>query len=529
MKNFVSITTRRIAALVVLVFFVGALLTACGSSATSSNPRLGGTFRLGLSNVDSLDPADASSIEELLVADQLFDGLTRWDPISLEPISSIAKAWSASPDQKTFDFTLRTDATFSNGRLVTAADIKYSMERVSRKDSTSPFAELLTPVAGYIGWHVDADLAGLAGVAVIDAQHLRISLDEPWSVLPSVLASPIFGTVARESVEQASPPFAEQPVGSGPFSFSSRDSDGTLTFAATTSGGAHVDDLEIHMYGSQETSYEAFTNGDVDWSRVPPALSSVAAKKYGDSAMRPYFAVLYYGVNLKNPELSDRRFREAIVRSIDREKIASDVFGNTVNAITGVVPKGVPGAQSDPCRSRCGYDATLAADLIKQSYTLRAPPAVYLDYDKDPTQEAIATAMRDGLAQAGIPATLRPHEPQEYGAFVQGGQASLFRLGWTANYPSADAFLTPLFRSNESGNLVGLKDPDVDAALTKGRSVADAGARDNAYQLAEAQIMDQFAVIPVAQFKLFSVENKKVHDLTVTGMGTFDATKVWLS
>src|SRR5947199_375049 len=56
---------------------------------------------------------------------------------------------------------------------------------------------------------------------------VHISLDVPWSVLPEALASPAFGIVPKEAVEAAAPtpPFADQPVGSGPFKIRSRTQD----------------------------------------------------------------------------------------------------------------------------------------------------------------------------------------------------------------------------------------------------------------------------------------------------------------
>jgi oligopeptide transport system substrate-binding protein len=76
----------------------------------------GGRLRIGLTRPSTLDPAQARTVEQLLIADQLFDSLTAYDPRTLDPVPSIAKSWTASPDQRQWDFTLNPDAVFANGR-----------------------------------------------------------------------------------------------------------------------------------------------------------------------------------------------------------------------------------------------------------------------------------------------------------------------------------------------------------------------------------------------------------------------------
>src|SRR5205823_29587 len=51
-----------------------------GTSSQTSKPARGGVLRVGITSGDSLDPAQANTVEQLLVADQLFDGLTAFDP-----------------------------------------------------------------------------------------------------------------------------------------------------------------------------------------------------------------------------------------------------------------------------------------------------------------------------------------------------------------------------------------------------------------------------------------------------------------
>ena len=83
---------------------------------------------MGIEKPSSLDPAAISpgSQSELMVADLLFDGLTHLDDKAVTASPAISSSWNATPDQKQWNFVLRPNAHFSNGRAITAADVNIS-------------------------------------------------------------------------------------------------------------------------------------------------------------------------------------------------------------------------------------------------------------------------------------------------------------------------------------------------------------------------------------------------------------------
>ncbi len=490
--------------------------------------RAGGVLRVGVTPVGTLDPSQARSIEQVLVVDQLFDSLTAFDPDTLEVVPSLAVRWQSSPDQRQWDFFLRPGATFSNGRPITAADVKYSFERIARRGSGSPGVELLQLVSGFVAFRGDAP--ELAGVTAPARDVVHISLDEPWAVLPSVLSSPVFGIVPRESVEAGAPApsFSEQPVGSGPFQVRSRQGD-VISLIPSPGSRALLAGLEIVQFDDVTTAYRAFTRGELDWARVPPEEVRAAARRYGRDAFRPYLAELFYGFNLKSPKLADPRFREAIVRGIDRRAIVSAVYQGTVRPIDGMVLDGVPGYHPEAC-GRCLHDPTRARALLAEVFPPGAPPPeVALDYDDDPSQDAVATAIQASLREVGISLVLRPRAVTEYDTFATSGHQELFRLGWIAAYPSPDAFLSSLFSSGSPNNLVSFSSPAVDEQLRRARAEGDPDRRLVLYREAERVILDQVPVVPIAQFQLHAVVAKRVRNLEITSFGTFDASSVWLA
>jgi oligopeptide transport system substrate-binding protein len=237
---------------------------------------------------------------------------------------------------------------------------------------------------------------------------------------------------------------------------------------------------------------------------------------------------LFYGFNLKSPKVADARFREAIVRAIDRRAVVAAVYQGTARAGDSVVVEGVPGHQPRACR-RCAHDPGRARQLLTEAFPGGVGvPEVGLDYDADPTQEGIARSIQAGLAGVGIKATLRPRPVDGYDDFLVSDEPELFRLGWVAAFPSPEAFLSPMFRLGSGNNLTGLADKEVDALLLSARAEPDAARRTALYQEAERAILDAVPVIPIAQFEVHAVVSKRVRGLTATSLGTFDASTVSL-
>jgi oligopeptide transport system substrate-binding protein len=518
---------------VALALLAGVVAAGCssgsGNSASASEPPPG-VLRLGVETPGSLDPAQARSPSEFLLAEQLFDGLTSFDATTLATRPGLAQTWQSTPDQRHWDFTLRPGAAFSNGRPITSADVKYSFERIVRRGSTSPAVALLETVSGFKPFNVTGKADNLAGITTPSPEVVHFDLDQPLAVLPAMVGNPTFGVVPRESVEAVppSPAFASQPVGSGPFMLKDR-TEGELHLVPAPGVKMSLKAMDVYLAKDAASAYADFLRGGVDWAEAPSDQVEPVPADKGTDRLRPYAAELFYGFNLKNPKFADQRFREAIVHAVDRDAIVRVVYGAAVIPTSGLVAQGVPGAQSDPCGDVCRFDPTKAKDMLRQAFGDKPPPEIQIDYDDDPTQAAVAEAMQANLKAVGIKAGLRGHSYGDYLKFALSGEQELFRLGWIGSYPAPDAFLTPLYQSGTTDNVTGFSSPPVDALLGQGRAEPDEAKRTAAYQQAEKAVIAQVPVVPIAQFQTHAVTAPRVKNLTLSVFGTFDASQVRLS
>jgi ABC-type transport system substrate-binding protein len=524
---------RRLAGLVLVGVLLASVAAACtgGSSkptASSSAPAGpdGGTLRLGIDRVPSLDPADASpgSQSQLLVADLLFDGLTTVPAGSDGPEPAIAASWKASDDQKTWTFTLRSGATFSNGRAITADDVKYSLERVAKQGEGTVPGIRLEVIAGY------AELAAgtaptIAGIKAVTPSSVEIDLVNPMSVLPTLLAAPSYGIVPKEAVEAASPVFKSAPVGSGPFSYAGSEGD-VVKLVRASASSAHLDGIELHEYADVATSYADFTADKLDWSLVPAAKVDDAVTRYGSDAFRPFHAELFYAINVLDPTFADPRFRQAIVKAVDRTALVKALYAGVADPLGGVVPAGVPGHVDDPCGAPCAYNPDEARALLGQAFPAVQVPTVNIDYEDSPDNAAVAGAIEADLNLIGIPTVKRPHPADQYAQFAVSGQQGLFQFGWIGLYDDPDAYLAPLFASGSHDNATGFGNTAFDTAINQARATADATTRVALDRQAEQELLGLAPVVPIAQFRTRAVVSKKVHGLTVSVDGTFAADQV---
>lgn len=540
------VVTAAVAAVVVL----GAGLVGCsgGDSGTpgTTGPRRGGTLRVGVTDVASLDPASVSAEPGAATVYGLFsETLVRAEPGTGEPAPGLAARWKADPKQTKFTFTLRRGARFSDGTPVRAADVKATLDRVAAKATASPVAHLLDVVVGYEEARKGSK-PGLAGITAPDPSTLVVALRLPLASFPSRLANPGLGILAASSLPKAK----TAPVGSGPFRIEGRpevEVGGRVVFRRSDRR-AFLDRVVVRIYASAAAAEKAYTGGDLDVAplvrdeatpdsalTVPPPSPKVATTTTepppppsGDVVSAPFRAVGYYELNLKNRKFADARFRQAIIRALDERRVATSVYGGRVRAMGGLVPAGVPGGPSERCEGLCDHDPAAARKLVAKAFPGGKVPTVAIDFDESPTQRALARAAVSQLKAVGIPAVLRPHVPKDYANFLVNGKPELFRFGWVADTLTERAFLTPAFLSRAPENVARVG-PAGDAAIDAAAKVATPSKRRELYGQAEKAILSQFAVKPLVQLQTRLITSPKVDGLRLDGFGAFDAAAVSLA
>ncbi|HKR63630.1 MAG TPA: ABC transporter substrate-binding protein, partial [Thermoanaerobaculia bacterium] len=168
--------------------------------ATADDAQRHGTLHVAFSYaLDVIDPARAEITWQAEVATLVFDPLTAVDE-SARVIPRLAESFAVSNEARTFRFRLRDGVQFHDGRPVTAADVRHSLQRFLRV--ASPLHRL----------HIDL----IQEVRILSPLEFEIELAQPTPALPAILAYPALAIVP-DGTEEVGTNWREGLVGTGPF------------------------------------------------------------------------------------------------------------------------------------------------------------------------------------------------------------------------------------------------------------------------------------------------------------------------
>ena len=105
-------------------------------------------FTMPLGEPSTLDPHVARETTSHFYVSSIFSGLVKLDE-GLSVVPDLAESWDVDESGTVYTFTIREDITFHNGRPITAADFKYSLERATEPELHSDTAFLyLSDIVG---------------------------------------------------------------------------------------------------------------------------------------------------------------------------------------------------------------------------------------------------------------------------------------------------------------------------------------------------------------------------------------------
>jgi ABC-type transport system substrate-binding protein len=233
-------------------------------------------------------------------------------------------------------------------------------------------------------------------------------------------------------------------------------------------------------------------------------------------------------MNLASPTFASPLFRQAIIKAVDRGSLVSKELPG-LGVASGVVPPGVPGSVADACGATCTFDQKASKALLQRVFPGGRIPIVEVDTDDDPTDVQLAKAIAVDLALVGIPTRVVTRSFADYQTFITSGKQQLFRTGWVGLWPSAGAYLEPLFRSTSLDNSTAYKSTSTDAKLATALGTKDASSRNSSYESIQRTIMSDAVAVPVAWYVQVEALGKRVSNYTPQLDGTFEVNRVEVS
>ena len=496
-------------------------LAACGadSSGSSGSAEASAGGRLGIltSSTDiNWDPAKSQSMPVTSLA-LVHRRLTTWalsEGSEVTVVPDLATdTGTVSEDGLSWTYTLKDGVLFEDGTAITSAHVKYGLERSFAPALAGGLTYHKTLLAGTEGYAGPFDGAHLDSIETPDDKTIVFHLRQTYGDWPWIVAQPAFAPVPEDKDEVAT--YARKPVASGPYRVQDYSTGASTTLVRNERWSADTDEVRLALpdtivfeLGQDEsTSVQriiASAGDDANAFCADRVASAQLAQISGNADAAERLAtpeeggpLQYLAINTER--VTDVEVRRAIAQAVDKEAVVSALGGRlgAVAATTYIAP-GIPG--------RVAYDS-YPTDAAAASAALvgKSVGTLILLAANDTASQAVAEAVQQSLSEAGLTVTIDPQEGEVYEERVTQGDGSTYDLAigsWNADFPSANAYIQPLFSSSEIGgggvNISRYSNAEVDAAIADAVATLDADAAGAKWAAIDQQIAADVPVVPLA-------------------------------
>jgi peptide/nickel transport system substrate-binding protein/oligopeptide transport system substrate-binding protein len=453
-----------------------------------------------------LDPGAASDVVSAAVLLNVFEGLVSFDPETLIPQPAVAESWTISDDGRVYDFKVRPGVFFhGSGREVTADDVVYSFQRLLDPKLNLERRWILEPVLGADDFE-HGRATSVKGLEAVSPSDVRITLTEPFAPFLSTLCMESVAILPREvyDVPKEEAPYLRHPVGCGPFEFVEWQQGNFLkvkAFEKYWGGRPKLNGVTFRFMQDKLTAVEAYKNGELDVvDEIPAGQRGALKAELGDQYKKwPQLGTYYFGFNQENPPFKgNKKLRQAFNHAVNRTYICEKLEEGKDTPAYGILPPGLPG--HDPATVQDPYDPELAKKLLAEAGYPEgkglAPIVLY--YNTDDSHQRVAQQVQQDLAAIGVTIELRNSDWASYLKLVEGhdnvnSEVAFYRMGWIADYPDPDNFMTVRLSCDyfgPKGNYDRYCNPEFEKLIDEARRLTKMEDRIPLYHQAEHIAVD---------------------------------------
>jgi len=540
MKSFRNLT--------IFITLFGVLVYTCQFAFSSSEekstpessevtPRYGGIYHRGLQHDPStLDPAEISDMYEVVVTQQIFEGLVQYSD-NLMVIPCLAESWESSRDNLNWKFHLKKGIQFHNGRPVTADDVVYSFERLLDPGTKSVVANLMIRIKGAQEFH-EGKTDSVEGLQATGNHTVRIQLAEAFPPFIAMLAMVNFGIVPREEVERPGFDFGHNPTGTGPYKFERWERNREIVLGANESyheGRPYLDGVVFRIYPgmSTENMFSEFEKANLEDSFFPAGeRDRMLAQNIYQVVRRPSLTERFLVMNNRVKPFTDKQVRQAFNYAIDKDAISLEAGKGRLLPSTGLFPEGMAGYI--PENINYPYAPDKARELLAQAGYPGGKGLPVIQFWSSVKSKALLIEDREikrYLSEIGV--RIEFNYLTDWPVFkkmLEEGKAPMFKYSWEADVPDPDNIISSLFYSKSPTNRAFYRNPVVDAMIEKAQRESDYKKRIAMYTELQRIIMEDAPIIVLNTLAYERVFQPYVHNFKTKAIGdhSFSLKRVWL-
>jgi oligopeptide transport system substrate-binding protein len=567
-----------------LAAVTGLTFTACGpqeekggSSMKANGPvKYGGVFKMN-ENEDfrTLYPLNIIEVVAQHIGSQVYEGLVKFDQEDMSVLPALATRWEMEDSAKRFIFHLRKGVYFHDdpcftetkgkGREVKASDIKFCFDKLctSSRNNQQFTYTFKDRVAGanefFAATEKGPSSGGVSGVTVQNDSTIEIRLVRPMPGFLGILATQGCWIYPGEALAKYEDDMRIHCVGTGPFKVKSiKEGDAVVLernpnywmFDEWNNRLPYLDIVQFRFIKDKRSEIIAFRNKELDMVfRLPVEMYKdimgeldQAREKPADfvSQSNPAMSLTFYGFQNKLAPFDNVKVRQALNYAIDRNYIAEKVLdGDAAPGIYGIVPPCMPGYNYKSVTGY-NYDPEKARRLLAEAGYPggKGFPEVTLQINSGGgdrntmTAEYVIHQLKENL---GVTAKIEVMPMAQHLETVETGKSLFWRIGWNADYPDPETFLTTLYSRHipasldqrSSLNAVRYTNPQFDSLFEAASREPDPAKRSELYRRADQVAIDDAAIMPIYYEVNDRLLQRNVRGLDINPMEFRDMTRVW--
>ncbi|MFE9774349.1 ABC transporter substrate-binding protein [Streptomyces sp. NPDC005931] len=441
---------RKTLVLAAAMGLLAPVLAACGdteSGGGSGDAIVVGTtdrFTASTEAPAPLDPAYAYDVGTWNILRQTVQTLMVQPRGEGEPVPEAAETCGfTDAGNERYTCTLRDGLTFANGDPVTAADVKYSIDRARSLKADSGVFALLSTI----------DTVETQGDREV-IFHLRTA----DATFPYKLSTPVAGIVDPDAYDKGKLREGFDVDGSGPYTLDAEVENDELVRATFTKnpdykGSLKVnnDKVEMVSFESADAMGEALEKNDIDVmgrTMSPEQIQKLAGDSEDeiDLVEMSGLEIRYLAFNTDAASVKTKAVRQAMAQIVNRSELISKVYGSQAEPLYSLVPASITG-HSNSFFNKYGDPSPAKARGLLEKAGVSTPVKLTLHYTTDhygPGTVKEFEQLKKQLNESGLfevdikgtPwSTFRPAE--------QKGEYDVYGMGWFPDFPDADNFLAP--------------------------------------------------------------------------------------
>lgn len=461
------------------------------------------TLRIGLAeDPDILDPTLARTYVGRIVFASLCDKLVDISP-DLKIVPQLATEWHWVDDNKGLIIKLRQGVKFQDGEPMDAAAVKYSLER-----------HLTMP-----GSNRKAEISAVKSVEIVNDHAVKLVLDKPFAPLLAQLSDRAGMIVSPKTAKAEGDKFGEHPVCAGPYKFTERVAQDRIVLDRFpdywNKDAVHFDRIVFLPVVDSTVRLANLQSGQLDLIERVAATDLDTVRKDSRLRLATITSLAYTGITInlnngeraKNPLGQDKRVREALELSIDRNALNQVVFngqfapGNQWEAPSSPwYVKSLPIPTRDVAKAK---SLLAAAGVPHPSFTMMVP--------NDNEFLQAAQVIQSMAAETGFDIKIQSTEFASSLDLASKGDFEAYQIGWSGRTdPDGNIYNFVGCKAPPALNAAKYCNPEVEAALDAARTAADPEERMAQYAIVARHVLADRPIIYLWHAKWLYAMNAKL-------------------